>query len=168
MASLKADFDEVMQRVESGRELSHASFEPIFYLVFSPDQIGEVKRLTPSWVAKLKNAGWQVELFSIAEHVADILAAAPTRKVWLAAEKKAPLDWERTNKSLANELLRNNQLQTRLEDLLARIEGQAKTIVLVTDLEGLHPYMRIGAIEAELQGKFHIPSVLLPRTASTR
>jgi hypothetical protein len=39
MSSLKADFNELMERVRAGREFAHASFEPIFYLVFRPEQI---------------------------------------------------------------------------------------------------------------------------------
>ena len=53
MSSLKADFDELRERIRHGRELGHASFEPIYYLVFPPEQILEVKRQTPAWVAKL-------------------------------------------------------------------------------------------------------------------
>jgi hypothetical protein len=32
MSSLKADFDELHERIRHGRELGHASFEPIYYL----------------------------------------------------------------------------------------------------------------------------------------
>ena len=52
-------------------------------------------------------------------------------------------------------------LQSRLEETLVSLEGNPKAIVLVTDLEALHPYIRIGAIEAQLQSKFHIPTVFL-------
>ena len=52
MSSLKADFDELRERIKQGRELGHASFEPIFYLVFSPEQIVNVKRQTPAWMSK--------------------------------------------------------------------------------------------------------------------
>lgn len=171
MASLKADFDELIRRIEAGREFSHASFEPIFYLVFHPSQLLEVKRLMPAWTSKLANAGWQVETFSIAEHVADILAKAPLRKVWLEADRQDPLSWGRTNASLANALAVQGRLQSRLDERLAALEGQLSTMMLVTDLESLHPYMRIGAIEAQLQGKFHVPTVFLypgTRTGKTR
>lgn len=30
MSSLRADFDELLRRIESGREFAHASFEPIY------------------------------------------------------------------------------------------------------------------------------------------
>ncbi|MEI7610088.1 MAG: BREX protein BrxB domain-containing protein [Rhodospirillaceae bacterium] len=79
--------------------------------------------------------------------------------MWLDADRKAPLEWARTNASLANALTRQNQLQSRLEELLSRLEGKPNNILLVTDLESLHPYLRIGAIEAQLQGKFHAPTI---------
>jgi hypothetical protein len=159
--SLKADFDELIRRVQAGRDFAHASFEPIFYLVFPPSELLEVKRLMPAWTSKLTNSGWQVETFSIAEHVAEILLTAPLRKVWIEADRTAPLLWERTNASLANALTSQNRLQSQLEERLAALEGKRLTILLVTDLEALHPYMRTGAIEAQLQGKFHVPTVFL-------
>jgi hypothetical protein len=64
MSSPRADFDELMRRVDSGREFTHASYEPIFYLVFHPRDIPEVKRLMPGWTARLRNDGWHVEIFS--------------------------------------------------------------------------------------------------------
>lgn len=161
MSSLLADFGELLRRIEAGREFAHASFEPIFYLVFDPRDVLEVKRQTPGWLARLKNEGWDVHIFSIADQIADILGAAPMRTIWLAGDRKAPLDWQRTNGALANALTSQAQLQSRLEVLLASLEGKSNAIVLVTDLEALHPYLRIGAIEAQLQGKFHVPTVFL-------
>jgi hypothetical protein len=171
MSSLKADFNELLERVCQGREFAHASFEPIYYLVFHPSQILEVKRQTPAWVAKLRNEGWEVTVFSIAENISDIFANAPMRKVWFTADSRNPLDWDKTNKSLANALTKNAQLQSRLEETLTSLEGKGNAIALVTDLEALHPYLRIGAIEAQLQGKFHVPTVFLypgVRTGKTR
>ena len=171
MPSLTADFDELMRRIQAGREFSHASFEPIYYLVFHPREMLEVKRQMPAWAARLKNAGWNVEMFSVAEHVRDILQNSPMRKVWLSADAKAPLDFEKTNKSLANALTGRDQLQKRLEETIAGVKDDPNAIVLVTDLEALHPYLRIGAIEAQLQGKFHIPTIFFypgVRTGKTR
>ena len=159
MATLTADFDELLRRIEAGREFVHASYEPIFYLVFRPRLILEIKRRMGSWVARLKNDGWQVATFSVADHIADIHSSAPMRRVWIEADQKSPLDWHKTNKSLANALTTNEQILRRLETALIRLEGQAKTILLVTDLEALHPYMRVGALEGQLQGKFGVPTI---------
>jgi hypothetical protein len=46
---------ELRRRVRDGRELGYASFEPIYYLVFPPHEIINVKRHTPAWIASLPN-----------------------------------------------------------------------------------------------------------------
>lgn len=170
MSSLDNDFNELIERVKHGREFGHASFEPIYYLVFHPEQILDVKRRQFAWEKRLANEGWEVHTFSIATEVADILAQAPLRNVWLAADQRAPLAWEKTNKSLTNAVAKG-ALQQRLEVRLTALEDKVRAILLVTDLEALHPYMRIGVIEGQLQGKFHVPTVFLypgVRTGKTR
>src|SRR5690606_13797214 len=119
MSSLKADFDELRERIRHGRELGHASFEPIYYLVFPPEQILEVKRQTPAWVVKLHQEGWDVTTFSIAEQIWSILRE--DEFMWslcVQEDKNAPLDWRRTNKALADILEAENGLMKRLVDAL--------------------------------------------------
>jgi hypothetical protein len=171
MPSLKADFDELRERVRCGREIGHASFEPIYYLIFPPEQILEVKRQTPAWVSKLHQEGWEVHIFSIAEHIWAILKSDPLWRLCVMEDKSAPLNWRRTNKALADILTADNGLLSRLEDALQALEVQQSALLLVTDLEALHPFLRIGAIESQLQGKFHVPTIFLypgVRTGKTR
>ncbi|MCL6557620.1 MAG: DUF1788 domain-containing protein [Firmicutes bacterium] len=170
MPSLKDDFNELLRRIRYGRELGHASSEPIYYLVFPPNKILEVKRQLPAWIAKLRNDGWDVAVFSIAGNIISILQSAPLRKIWMTADRRAPLAWDKTNQSLANALT-NGSLESRLIAQLEQLEGRDNAILLVTDLEALHPYMRIGSIESKLQGRFNVPTVFLypgERTGKTR
>lgn len=160
MSSLKDDFNELIERIRRGRELSHASFEPIFYLVFHPNKMLEVKRETTAWIAKFKNEGWDVHLFSISDTIAEIFKKDKLYKFWIKGDQKAPQDWNKTNKSLAN-ALGKGELQSKLEELLESASHNKNAIVLVTDLEALHPYMRIGSIEGQLQGEFQVPTVFL-------
>ncbi|TBF62406.1 BREX protein BrxB domain-containing protein [Rhizobium leguminosarum] len=171
MSSLKADFDELRERIKQGRELGHASFEPIFYLVFPPEQIVDVKRQTPAWMSKLRQDQWEVEVFSIAEHLWAHLRDDPFWDLCVAEDRSAPIDWQRSNRALADIITTGDGLLSRLESVLAKREGKPNSLVLVTDLEALHPFMRIGAIESQLQGKFHVPTVFLypgVRTGKTR
>ncbi len=170
MPSLKANFDELMERIRLGREFAHASFEPVYYLVFAPRQILEVKRRMPAWIAKLKLEGWDVHQFSIEQEIRALLANAPMRKIWLTADRRDPLAWEKTNRSLANTLT-NGSLQNRLRGLLEQLQDKPNAMLLVTDLEALHPYLRIGAIEGQLSGAFRVPTVFFypgERTGKTR
>lgn len=158
MSSLMANFEELLRRTQHGRDLGPASFEPVYYLVFSPKEILEVKRRLPSWISRLRIDGWDVHCFSVADQIAAILHQAPMRKVWLMADRKTPLAWQKTNESLANALT-NGSLQARLETQLEQLQAIPNAILLITDLEALHPYLRIGAIESQLTGKFHVPAI---------
>lgn len=164
MSSLKQDFDELVTRIQQGREFQHASFEPIYYLVFSPKQIIEVKRQTKAWKQMLQKQGFNVHTFSIAEHVNDILKSVPAfrRKLWLKQDAESPLEWVKTNAALTNAVDGDDKaLQSRLEKKLLELEEDEKALLLVTDLEALHPYMRIGPVESQLQGRFNVPTVFL-------
>jgi hypothetical protein len=171
MSSLKGDFDELRERIRQGRELGHASFEPIYYLVFRPEQILEVKRQTPAWLAKLHQEGWEVHTFSMSENIWALLKDDPLWSLCLMVDKSAPTDWPRTNKALADVLTNNNALLNRLEVALQPLEGKRNALLLVTDLEALHPFLRIGTLESQLQGKFYVPTIFLypgVRTGKTR
>jgi len=170
MASINENFKELLKRIKQGREYTHASFEPIYYLIFPPADILPVKRELPAWIAKLQIEGWDVQVFSVTEQILDLLQNAKLRQLWLAADQKAPQDWGKTNQALAN-YLSKGALQERVEEKLAALEGKEHALLLITDLEALHPYLRIGAIEAQLQGKFTVTTVLLypgERTGKTR
>jgi len=162
MSSLKADFDELRERIRHGRDdMGLSGSERIYYLVFPPSQIIEVKRQTPAWIAKFRNEGWDVSTFSIGEEIEAILKADPRYPLWIAADAKAPQDWAKTNESIRNALETSGALQKKLEQLLGQLESHNGALLLITDLEALHPYLRIGVIESQLQGKFHVPTVFL-------
>jgi len=158
MSSLDVTFRELMIRIEQGRNLNQTGFEPIYYLVFSPKQILDVKRKMSAWKGLLTNHGWHVRTFSVAEHILDILQNHRLRRIWLKGDERHPQEWEKTNKSLANALMKSD-LQERLMRALQEAAALENAIMLVTDLEALHPYMRIGIIENQLYEKFTIPTV---------
>ena len=172
MPSVDENFDELIRKVEKGRDFTSASFEPVYYLVFDPDQIIAVKRLMRAWKSRLKKRNFDPHFFSIADAVAEIHKEFPLRKVWLKADKQDPLNWGRTNQSLKVALEPKakgepSPLQSRIEAKLRELEEKENAILIVTDLEALHPYLRIGAIESQLYGQFKVPTVFLyPGTRS--
>jgi hypothetical protein len=172
MPSANDNFDDLVRKIEKGREFTSASFEPVYYLIFDPAEIIHVKRLTPAWTARLQQRNFQPHFFSIADAIREIHTQFPLRKVWLSADQKEPLNWSKTSNSLkvALEPKAKNEpspLQSRIEQKLLEIEKIPNAILIVTDLEALHPYLRIGAIEGQLYGQFKVPTVFLyPGTRS--
>lgn len=171
MPSLKENFEELVQRIKSGKRIHDTGFEPVYYLIFETEQILETKRYIPSWKSKLENEGYSVILFSVQELILSFLKQEPRRNLWITVDKKNPTDWQRTNDSLSNALSKSNVLPNALESCLDSLKGKSNTILFVTDLEALHPYLRIGAIESQLIGKFYVPTVFFypgKRTGKTQ
>jgi len=159
--SLQRSFDELKIRLDQGRGLSLTGDDPVWYLVFRPELMLAVKAKMKAWKAQLENAGWKMQTFSMAEAVHDILRKHTMRTIWLAAEADAPHEFDDINRTLTDALLANNALQSRIEQRLAELAGKEKTVLFVTDLEVLHPYLRVGTLEQRLQGKFTVPTVIL-------
>jgi len=176
MPSVNDNFDDLLRKIEHGRDFTSASFEPVYYLVFDPSEIIQVKRLKTAWTTRLRKKNFDPHFFSMADAIRDIHGKFPLRQVWLNADAKEPFNWERTNNSLKVALEPKgdqspSQLQLRIEDKLRELEGKPNAILIVTDLEALHPFIRVGAIEGQLYGQFKVPTVFLypgRRTGKTR
>jgi hypothetical protein len=89
------------------------------------------------------------------------LKADPLWSLCLAQDQLAPLDWARTSHAITDILTSEDGLLQHLETVLDEFAGQPNALLLVTDLEALHPYLRIGAIESKLQGRLSVPMIFL-------
>ncbi len=161
MDSLAKGFDELRQRIRHGRRIDCAGDDPVYYLVFDPRLMLAVKKRTKAWKAKLELEGWKVHVFSMADAANEILTNHPYRELWLLSEKDDPLDFESVAQTLTDALTAKDALKAMLEEKLQSLAGEEQSVLFVTDLEALHPYLRVGAIEQRLQGKFAAPAIIL-------
>jgi hypothetical protein len=164
MSSPSDSFDELWQRLRAGRGLTNTGDDPVYYLVFKPEQILEVKRLRKQWAARLAKQGWTMETMSMADTVLEIFRSNDLRDVWLSSPANTACDRESVaeiNKTLEDALTADDLLKRRIEAKLDSLRGRAQTVLFITDLEALHPYLRVGVLEQKLQGKFTVPTVIL-------
>lgn len=170
MQSLKDKFDEVCLRVRNGRRLESTGSTPIYYLVFPPKQILEVKQQTKTWIAKLENNDWSVVVLSFAEAVNSILREHKFRKMWLQGEKavlaKAAEAIPQSaisdiTTTLQKSLTEGPELLSMVRDKLDEAANRPNGMLLLTDLEALHPYLRINTIEAQIMDQIRCPVIVL-------
>jgi hypothetical protein len=170
MHSLKDKFDEVCLRLGQDRRLESTGSDPIYYLVFPVSEILIVKRQTRAWVAKLENQGWHVVTFSMAKAINSILRGHKLRTQWLIGEKMVlshaersgqPIEFGDITKTLAKALTEGTELLQLLKATMEESSAYSDGLLLITDLEALHPYLRINSIEAQLQGQIRCPVIVL-------
>jgi hypothetical protein len=174
MQSLDERFTELCQRLKVGRSLSSFGSEPVFYLVFAPSDLLAVKARTNAWRGRLANEGWDVSTFSLTEMLESFLRDHP---LYRAIREHEPLVRQDLPKAelLAHqrELAANLQAivqengrlsRTLLAPLFAAVEqanSRPQGLLLITDVEGIHPFLRVNTVEHELTGKARSPIVFL-------
>jgi hypothetical protein len=160
----RESFEELRQRLRQGRGLSDTGDDPVYYLVFHPKYILEVKRLMKEWKAKLNNDGWTAETLSMAETVHDLFRSYVDREDWLDSEENRRFDqeaFEQLKESQRSVLESDHALKDRIEARLQELAGRENTVLFLTDVEALHPYLRVGVLEQQLLGKVTVPMVVL-------
>jgi len=97
----------------------------------------------------------------MADAIHEIIKGHDLREIWLESECDDPLDFDSINKTLADALMSGNALEEKLNAKLQSLTDEKSAMLFVTDLEALHPYLRVGSLEQRLQGKFTVPTVIL-------
>ena len=97
----------------------------------------------------------------MADAVHQILQNHDLREIWLESEQEDPLAFREINDTLADALMADDALKNALDDKLQSLAGIKTALLLITDLEALHPYLRVGTLEQKLQGRFTVPTVIL-------
>jgi len=159
MASLDADFEELRQRLRDASSLAGRVGDPVYYLVFAPRRILDVKRRIKAWKVRLERDEWTVEVLSLARALDEFFSSHPLRPLWLEGETSASV--RDINETLRAALVDAETVERAVMAAQEKLQGRERPLLLVTDVEALHPYLRIGAIEQRLQGRIRMPMVIL-------
>lgn len=158
-------FDELLLRLKTVDRFNAMGGEPVYYLVFPVDQMLEMKRSRKVLESRLSLDGWTPTVLSLAEVVNGIFQADSDRPIILESEKSYLDDGDiaSINESLRSILLGSgiDRVTTRILSELESLKGKEGAILIITDVEALHPYLRIGAVEQRLQGRCPVPVVIL-------
>jgi hypothetical protein len=106
----------------------------------------------------------------MAKGINTVLREHKLRKQWLIGEKMVlsqaersgkPIEFGDINRTLAKALTEGPELLQLLQSAMEDASAHADGLLLITDLEALHPYLRINSIEAQLQGQIRCPVIVL-------
>lgn len=157
-------FDELLIRLKTVDRFSAMGGEPVYYLVFPVEQILEMKRSRKVLESRLSLDGWAPTVLSLADVVNGIFQADSDRPIILESEKGYLDDGDiaSINESLRSILLGAgiDKVTSRILSELESLKGKEGAILIITDVEALHPYLRIGAVEQRLQGRCPVPIVI--------
>jgi hypothetical protein len=162
MHSLTDKFNELRQRLKAGiSSMKHTGFDPVYYVVFPADEIIQAKLALPQFLAQLRLDGFKPSTLSLSKLLNDWFRSHKLRKIWqqgLANEDNDHAVFQRTfSERLDKDQVFSNAILQQIDTL----GTDPKAVLVLTDLEALHPFLHISGIEQQLTGKFKIPTVVL-------
>lgn len=167
MRSLTDKFNELRSLLKSGMgSIRPTGFDPVYYLLFPAHQIIEVKQRLPAWEAQLQIDGFRPHHLSMTRVINDYFQAHELREQLVEAARERADDYGVIVRSLAQHLEQDNVVGTAILRAIEAHRREHLSVLFLADLEALHPFLRIGAVEQQLVGQFAIPTIVLyPGTA---
>jgi len=162
MEILDEKFTQILSYLDNPEGTHATGDRPVCYLTFGPNQAIEVKARTGTWQAQASHAGFSVKTLSLSFALNAFFRAYPRRNLWAAYDH--PDDWPAVQELYQDlaELVANQQvLEKAVLEAQAEIASQPKPLLLLTDLEGIHPFTRFGPVEQRVYPLLTVPLVVL-------
>ena len=102
-----------------------------------------------------------METLSLATRIQDFLRNHKRLKDWLEYERAHPGDYTAVRGTLVSQLADSGLVTRWVEEALSAAAAVPRGILILTDIEAIHPFLRIGAVEQSLQGRCPAPLVIL-------
>jgi hypothetical protein len=162
MESVEFKFSQMLDELNQPSTNHYAGDKQIYYITFPPGQILTVKRKYDTLVNLAIHRGWTLHPLSVAQVLNQFFQTNSSREFWLEQEEYYDAQ---TFTSLFDDLGTTIRNQGVIEQAVlnrqAELAGQPNALLLITDLECLHPYSRFGPIEQQLYHNLTMPMAVL-------
>lgn len=156
MYSLDDTFNELLAKLRDPEALNPAKSDPVFYFVYPPESMLHVKKSLPRWTSKIREAGFEIRRISLSDVLWRTVDDSGRWDLWLEFEPDA--DADQINEAVRDVLRQGDAFVDRVtEAVQSAPEG---TVVLLTEVELLHPFFRSRAVESRLHDKVKTPTII--------
>jgi len=170
-SELNSRFDRLVKALTSKTIFVTMGDDPVYYFVFSPSDALMIKRKLHILEAKLRHEGYSPNFFSLGKHLHEFISKDEFYSAFVEFDREHAFEFSQVNESIKDTLKRGDHtvLDEWVIEQLEKIEELENGVLILTDIELLHPYAKIGRIEANLQGKVNVPIIVMyPGTRTSR
>ncbi len=166
---LNNKFKTVLEYLETPNPNHHAGDKQITYLTFDPAETIEVKRRIVNWLSLAKGFDYNCSVVSMAEVINDFFRNNSRRKNWLVPDVNSSfediVDFYKTD--LGSMVIENKIIENAILGEQEKLKSLPKPLLIITDLEAIHPFTRFGPTEQKIYTEIEIPIIIMyPGTLS--
>jgi len=140
----------------------HSGDKTICYLTFSSDEIQYVKtRVNEGWIDLAKHKGINLMQISLHEVLKGFFAKDEYRVEAGAEAVEDEFEMKEVYDSLGENLKNQEVIEQAILSKHEEVKKVKNGVLLITDVEAIHPFTRFGPIEQKIYGKVDIPIIVL-------
>jgi hypothetical protein len=155
-------YADLLDHIIQPKAYDHSGDKTICYLTFKSDEIQYVKKqLNAGWLHLAKHNGLEPLVLSLHE-VLKAFFSQDSYRIEAgedAAENEVEMKdvYDSLGENLKNQEVIEQAILTKQEEVKALKNG----VLLITDLEAIHPFTRFGPIEQKIYGKIDVPMIIM-------
>lgn len=166
---LNNKYKTILEYLETPNPNHHAGDKQITYLTFDPIETIEVKRMLPNWLSLAKSFDYNYIVVSVADIINDFFRNNQRRNSWVTPDGNSEfneiVDFFKVD--LGSMVVENNIIENAILTAQNELKLLPKPLLIITDLEAIHPFTRFGPIEQKIYTEIEIPIIILyPGTLS--
>lgn len=156
-------FKSILEYLENPGSNHHTGDKLVCYLTFDTDQILEVKKKIANWLSLAKGYGFTCSNLSISEVLNQFFLNNPRRNKWLIPDTDDGIgsvsDFFKDD--LGSMIVENQVIEKSVLQVQEVLLTQIKPLLIITDLEAIHPFTRFGPVEQNIYSDIKIPLIIL-------
>jgi hypothetical protein len=161
MSSFSEKFSELRLHLKQGvSSMRHTGFDPVYYIVFPAEDLLQAKLEIANLVPRLTLDGFDVRVLSLTTVLNNWFQGHKLRKIWQQGLRNEGNDRQLFQKNFAAQLESHKVISSAILAKLEELAELPRGVLLITDIEALHPFLHISGIEQQLTGKFAVPTVV--------
>jgi len=156
-------FTKIMEHLKAPNPNHHAGDKQILYLTFNMEHTVDVKRKLSNWLSQAKGYDYSCAVLSMAKVINDFFTNHPNRSRWsvpdISSSFEDIVDFYKAD--LGSMITENRVIEKAILEEQEKIKSLSKPVLIITDLEAIHPFTRFGPIEQKIYSEIEIPIIIL-------
>lgn len=145
--------------LKSPSKLSPTGYSPIVYMVYLPEDAFVVRGLIDSFLKpKAEYMGFHAHEFSMGLVIDRFINTNDYLDIWTDPDVEEPELYNSIKQAIVNDGYIEKALLEKQDQLLAEEENP---LLIIRDVEMLHPFYMIGAVENNIYNQIQIPMLVL-------
>lgn len=160
--SVNSRFENLLNHIIEPKTYDHSGDKTICYLTFKVEDIQFVKKqVNGTWLHLAKHKGLEPTVLSLHEVLKTFFSQDDYRIDAGAEATEDEYEMKEVYDSLGENLKNQEVIEKAILSKQEEVKALNNGVLLVTDVEAIHPFTRFGPIELKIYGKIEVPLIIM-------